>query len=410
MSLTALGGCARKPVTPAPTPPPIVTVAHPQKHRITDYEDFTGRTEPYRIVEIRSRVTGYLQRVYFEDGQDVEGGTLLFQIDPSIYKAEYDKAVAAVLKAERHLETMKLNYERAKSAYERTAIGKEAFDQAAGELAEAEADLAAAVAARELAATQLAFTRIMAPFAGRLSRRMVDPGNLVRADDTVLTTLVALDRLYATFDVDERTVIRFRNMIAKGEYTSSRERPRPVYLGLATDEDTFPLVGRIVFTDNQIDAGTGTLRIRALLDNPRLPRPPWFMLSPGQFIRVRLPIGPPREAVLIPEKAIGTDQGQKYVLVVNERAEVQRRNVRLGSRFGAWRVIEDNTLQPEDRVIVEGLLRVRPGVVVQPKPAELPPLPHFFLPPPEDDMAIAPLPRPIETRPVGDAAINKPRR
>ncbi|MEJ5276916.1 MAG: efflux RND transporter periplasmic adaptor subunit [Thermogemmata sp.] len=388
-------GCARPAVEPAPTPPPVVTVAQPQVHVLCDYEDFTGRTEPYRLVEIRARVTGYLERVYFQDGQDVEAGAPLFQIDASIYKAEYERAAAALLKAERHLETMRLNYERAKYAYERNATAKEAYDQAVGELAEAEADVAAARAARDLAATNLAFTRISAPFAGRLSRRLVDPGNLVRADDTILTTLVALDRLYATFDVDERTVLRFRSMIAKGEYTSSRERPRPVYIGLATDEESFPLAGRIVFTDNQIDSSTGTLRIRALLENPRITRPPWYMLSPGQFIRVRLPLGPPHPAVLIPEKAIGTDQGQKYVFVLNAKNEVQRRNVRLGARYGAWRVIEDKVLSPEDRVIVEGLLRVRPGVVVQPKVAELPPLPEFFLPP-EEVADVAPPPRPAE--------------
>lgn len=387
-------GCARRPVEPAPTPPAVVTVAYPQVHMLTDYEDFTGRTEPYRLVEIRARVTGYLERVYFQDGQDVEAGAPLFQIDPSVYKAEYDRASAALLKAERHLETMRLNYERAKFAYERNTIGKEAYDQAVGDLAEAEADVAAARAARELATTNLAFTRITAPFAGRLSRRLVDPGNLVRADDTILTTLVALDRLYATFDVDERTVLRYRTMIAKGELTSARERPRLVYIGLATDEESFPLVGRIVFTDNQIDMGTGTLRVRAVLENPRINRPPWYMLSPGQFVRVRLPLGPAHPAVLVPEKAIGTDQGQKYLYVLNTGNEVQRRNVRLGARYGAWRVIEDRAVGPQDRVVVDGLLRIRPGVVVNPKAAELPPLPEFFLPP-EEALDQAPPPRPL---------------
>ncbi|MCS7271200.1 MAG: efflux RND transporter periplasmic adaptor subunit, partial [Gemmataceae bacterium] len=170
------GGCARRPVEPVPTPPAVVTVTRPQVHLLCDYEDFTGRTEAYRLVEIRARVTGYLERVYFQDGQDVEAGALLFQIDPSLYKAEYDRASAALLKAERHLETMRLNYERAKFAYDRNTIGKEAYDQAVGDLAEAEADVAAARAAKELAATNLAFTRITAPFAGRLSRRLVDPG------------------------------------------------------------------------------------------------------------------------------------------------------------------------------------------------------------------------------------------
>jgi RND family efflux transporter MFP subunit len=402
MASVLSGGCARQPVEPAPTPPPVVTVTHPQVHQLTDYEDFTGRTEPYRLVEIRARVTGYLERVYFQDGQDVVAGAPLFQIDPSVYKAEYDRAAAALQKAERHLETMRLNYERAKFGYEHNTIGKEAYDQAVGELAEAEADVAAARAAKELAATNLAFTRITAPFAGRLSRRLVDPGNLVRADDTLLTTLVALDRLYASFDVDERTVLRYRTMIARGELRSSQEQPLAAYIGLAGDEERFPLVGQVVFTDNQIDTGTGTLRVRAVLDNPRINRPPWYLLLPGQFIRIRLPIGPVRAAIVVPEKAIGTDQGQKYLFVVNGNNEVQRRNVRLGSRYGAYRVIEDQAVSPQERIIVEGLLRVRPGIVVNTKPAELPPLPEFFLPP-EVALEQAPPPRPLQPLPPSEA-------
>ena len=203
-----------------------------------------------------------------------------------------------------------------------------------------------------------------------MSKRLVDPGNLVKADETSLTTIVALDPIYAAFDVDERTVMWFRNLINKGELKSSREEPRFVQIGTAADEDRFPLTGQLVFTDNQIDPNTGTLRVRALLRNPRLTREPWYLLSPGQFIRVRLPIGNPRPGLLIPEKALGTDQGQKFVFVVNDRDEVERRNVRLGPQFGTLRVIEDNVLKPDDRVIVDGLLRVRPGTKVNPKPAE----------------------------------------
>ena len=215
------------------------------------------------------------------------------------------------------------------------------------------------------------FTRISAPFDGRISKRLVDPGNLVKADETLLTTIVELDQLYATFDVDERTVMRFRDLIKKGEIKSSREEPRSIAIGLADDDDgVFPLSGLISFTDNQIDAGTGTLRVRGIIRNPRLTRPPWYLLSPGQFIRVRLPIGNPRPALLVPEKSVGTDQGQKYVFVVNDRDEVERRRVRLGPQFGTFRVIEDNALRPDDRIIVDGLLRVRPGTKVNPKPAE----------------------------------------
>jgi multidrug efflux system membrane fusion protein len=206
---------------------------------------------------------------------------------------------------------------------------------------------------------------------------MVDPGNLVKADDTLLTKIVSLDTLYATFDVDERTVMKFRELIEKGEIKSSREEPRIVKIGTAKDGNEFPITGLITFTDNQIDASTGTLRVRAELRNPRLNRPPWYKLSPGQFVRVRLPIGNPRPALLVPEKSLGVDQGQRYIFIINDENVVVRKNVTLGPQFGTLRVVEDTSskesdrLKETDRVIVDGLLRVRPSSKVDPKPAEM---------------------------------------
>lgn len=384
-----LTGCSRKTPDPVKTPPPVVTFTTPVARLVTDYEDFTGRMEPYKVVELKSRVTGHLEGVFFRDGQDITEGKPLFAIDRRVYKAECDKAAAALAKAERHYKTAEKNFEREDNLRKTGTGSREAFDKAAGELAEAEADIGSATAVLELAEANLDFTRIYAPFDGRLSKRMVDPGNLVKADETPLTTIIALDPIYAAFDVDERTVMWFRNLINKGEIKSSREEPRFVQIGLAHDEDRFPLSGQLVFTDNQIDPNTGTLRARALLRNPKLTREPWYALSPGQFIRVRLPIGNPRPGLLIPEKAIGTDQGQKYVFVINQQNEVERRNVRLGPQYGTFRVIEDNVLKPDDRVIVEGLLRVRPGTKVNPKPAEATTLPATVGPPP----AVAPPPR-----------------
>ncbi len=370
LAAAVLAGCARKTPDPVKTAPAVVTVAAPVARMVTDYEDFTGRMEPVRVAELKARVTGYLENVYFHDGQDITEGKPLFDIDRRLYRAEYDRATAALNKAQQHFNTATKNFKREDDLRKSGTGSRETYDKAAGDLAEAEADIGAATAALELASANLHFTRISAPFDGRLSKRMVDPGSLVRADDTPLTTIVALDTLYATFDVDERTVMRFRKLIEKGELTSSREQPRAVRIGTGDDEDSFPLTGLITFTDNQIDAGTGTLRVRATVHNPRLNRPPWYMLSPGQFIRVRLPVGNPRLALLVPEKAVGTDQGQKFVFVVNDRDEVERRNVRPGPQFGTFRVIEDNVLKPTDRVIVDGLLRVRPGSKVNPKPAE----------------------------------------
>jgi RND family efflux transporter MFP subunit len=395
-AVVALAGCARK--TPDPVPPktPVVKVTRPVVRMVSDYEDFTGRTEPVRIVELKARVTGYLQNVYFKDGQDITAGKPLFDIDRRTYQAAYDKAAAAVNKAREHFTTAKLNFEREQDLRDKGSGSREAYDKVAGDLAESRADIASAEAELELAATNLQFTRVAAPFDGRLSKRLLDPGNLVRADETPLTTIVALDTLYATFDVDERTVSRFRELIKKGEIKSSREQPRAVRIGTADDEEDFPLSGLITFTDNQIDANTGTLRVRAEVRNPKLDRPPWYMLSPGQFIRVRLPVGNPRPAVLVPERALGTDQGQKFVFVVNKVVNesgtsddvVEQRNVRLGPQYGTMRAVEDSGLMETDRVIVDGLLRVRPKTKVKAEWAEATRLP--------DDawvLDVAPMPR-----------------
>lgn len=362
-----LTGCARKTPDPAPPKPQTVAVTNPVVRMITDYEDFTGRTEPYKMVELRARVTGYLSKIHFADGIDVMSGEPLFDIDPRVYKAEYDRGSAALVKAEKHYNTAGLLYDRVKASYDKGIVGKDALDTAQGQLDEAEADIAYAAAALELAETNLKFTHIAAPFAGRLSKRMVDAGNLVKADDTLLTTIVALDPIYVAFDVDERTVMRLRDLIKKGEIRSSRETTRYVQIGLASDDDTFPLTGHIVFRDNQIDAGTGTLRLRALLHNPEIERQPRYMLSPGQFVRIRLPIGNPRQAVLVPEKALGTNQGRKYMFVVNAENKIEQRDVEVGAQHGEFRVIEnqamkpDHRIKPEDRIVVEGLLRVRTG-------------------------------------------------
>lgn len=379
-TVIALVGCSRKPPEPVKVTPPIVIVARPVAQKVNDYEDFAGRTESFKVVELKSRVTGYLKKIHFKDGQEIDEGKPLFDIDDRIYKAELGKANAALGKAQKHLRTVTENYVRVKAAFDIGGEAKEKHDSALGEKLEAESDVELAASSAELADTNYRFCRIHAPFAGRLSYRRVDPGNLVKADDTLLTTIVRLDQVYATFDIDERTVIRIRKLIEKGEATSSRVQPLPVQIAMADDDD-FTLSGVIESTDNQVDPGTGTLRVRALISNKLLLRePPLYLISPGQFVRVRIPIGPPRDAVLVPERAIGSDQGQRYVYVVradkNESGEsvdiVKRQNVRVGQQYGTLRVIEDGVVSPSDRIIVDGLLRVRQGVEVKPKEFEAP--------------------------------------
>jgi|SRR5579883_146714 len=368
IAAAALVGCARTPPQPVKTSPPVVIVDYPIREKVNDYEDFAGRTEPVKVVELKSRVTGYLKKINFKDGEDVEAGKNLFDIDPSTYKAEVDKAEAALNKAEKHLITANYNWTRVKQAYETGAEGKEKYDLTLGDKLEAEADVGFARASLKLAETNLRYCNIVAPFSGRISKRLVDEGNLVKADETSLTTIVKLDEVYTTFDVDERTVMRVRRLIQKGQVTSSREQARHVQIALA-DDDEYTMSALLTFSDNQVDAGTGTLRVRATLANPKLDRAPWYFLSPGQFVRVRLPIGKPREAILVPEKALGSDQGQRYLFVVNAENRVERRNVRIGQQYGQMRVVQDNVVSPSDRIIVDGLLRVRPGVEVTPKPA-----------------------------------------
>lgn len=370
LTLGATVGCARKTPDPIAPRPQTVTVTTPIVKSVTDYEVFAGRTEPYRMVELRSRVTGYLDTVHFKDGDDVVFGEPLFDIDSRTYKAERDRAEAALVKAQKRFETIGLLHERVRVSFDKGIAGTEAVETAKGELDVAEAEVTVAAADLELADANLKFTHITAPFAGRVSRRMADPGNLIKADETLLTTVVTLDPIYAAFDIDERTVMRFRELIRRGEFTSSRESARYVDVGFADDDENFPLKGQIVFSDNQIDTGTGTLRIRAQIRNPELGRQPRYLLSPGQFVRVRLPVGNPREATLIPEKCLGTDQGQKYLFVVGTDNVAERRNVKIGPQYGDYRVIEGDILKPGERVIVDGLLRVRDRAKVDPKPAK----------------------------------------
>ncbi len=379
-AVAALIGCARKPPEPVPTKPPPVVVDYPVAQKVTDYEDFAGRTEAFKVVELKSRVTGYLKKIHFKDGQDIEEGKQLFDIDNRAYKAELDRAYAALNKAQKHLTTATADFNREKTATDNGVGSKQDYDKTLGLKGEAEADIDVARAAIDLAETNLHFCHITAPFNGRLSVRKVDEENLVKADETLLATIIRLDEVYATFDIDERTVLRLLKLVplAAPPPAAKADLVKPlidwlqgtaVGIALADDDDVFTLTGSIYSRENQIDAGTGTLRVRATIPNPKLTTAPWYMLSPGQFVRIRMPIGPARDAVLVPERAIGSDQGQRFLYVVNAENVVERRNVRVGQQYGPARVIEDGVVAPSDRIIVDGLLRVRPGVEVNPKPA-----------------------------------------
>lgn len=326
---------------------------------VTDYEEVTGRTTAVQTVEIRPRVSGVLEQVFFTDGQIVTTTappTPLFQIDDRPYKAELARTNAAIEQARAKLDRLSLQEQRAKKLRDSNAIPEEQYEQILYDRAEAQAALNVAIAERDIAQLNVGYTRIAAPIAGRISRRLVDPGNLVKADETPLTTIVSLNPIYAYFDIDERTVLRLRRMSAVDGSYFEHDLKLPVQVALADDED-FPLKGMVTFADNQVDPNTGTLRARAVIDNPS------GLLSSGLFVRIRVPIGEPKLALMIPEESLGTDQGQRFVYVVNEKNEVAYRRVRVGKLSHGRRVVEDG-LSPSDRIVVNGLQRVRPGAKV----------------------------------------------
>jgi RND family efflux transporter MFP subunit len=308
-------------------------------------------------VDLRARVTGYLEQAHFQEGAEVKQGDLLFTIDARPYQAELDRATAALQRAEAKLRLAATNLDRVSRLQGAGGASPEEVAQARASREEAEADLRLGRAALDIVRLNLAFTRVVAPIAGRIGRRLVDPGNLVKADETPLATLVSVDPLLVDFAVDERTLLRLRRAAREGP-------PRPAltaHLGLA-HEAGFPREAAVQLADNQLDPATGTFRLRAVLANPA------GDLLPGLFVRVRLPVGPARPVLLVPAEAVGTDQGQRFVYAVDARNQVVERRVTLGPEVEGMRVIERG-LEASERVITAGLARVRPGQAVQPQEA-----------------------------------------
>ncbi|HLJ92995.1 MAG TPA: efflux RND transporter periplasmic adaptor subunit [Gemmataceae bacterium] len=373
--LLLLGGPAMVGCGPAPAqqpsavpPPPEVLASLPVTREITDYVDFPGRIEAVNSIDVRARVTGYLDKVYFQEGADVKQGDLLFEIDPRPYKADLARAEGNIVQCEGRLRRMEADYQRAADLLPKHAIGREDFDRIAGDRTEAVGALAVAKAQRDMAELNVGFTQVRAPLSGRISRRYLDPGNLVKADETTLTTIVSLDPIYAYFDADERTTLRLQRLVRTQKIRWSLDAGLPVLLGLA-DEEGFPRKGTINFADNRLDPDTGTWRLRALCANSD------FALSPGMFVRMRAPVGEQYRATLISEQALGTDQGQKFVYVVNEKNKVEYRRVKVGALHGGLRVIIEN-LSATEKVVVSGLQRVRPDLEVRPKVVEMPGVDH----------------------------------
>jgi RND family efflux transporter MFP subunit len=365
-SLVLLAACSE---TPAAAPPPAkVTVGTPLVKPIVDWDDYIGRFEARQQVEVRPRVSGYVQRIAFRDGDFVRAGQLLYVIDPRPFEAALAQARASLAKAKAAADLARSNLARSETLLAQNAVSREEFETSKATAAQAEAEAAAARATADARALDVNFTRITAPISGRLSDRRVDIGGTVSADTTVLTTIVSLDPIHFVFTGAETLYLKYQRANQAGTRPSSRIAPNPVEVRLA-DETLYRWRGRMDFVDNQLDPGTGTMRGRAIIRNPD------GFLTPGLFGHLRLLGSGSYDGLLIPEGSIVTDQSRKLVLVVGKDGMVGQRVVRLGPLVDGLRVVRQG-LAAEDKVIIEGVQRVRPGMKVDTQTAKIvPPAP-----------------------------------
>ena len=352
-------GCKSNEKQQAP-PPPKVTVSKPLVREVVEWDEYVGRLEATDSVEVRARVSGYLESIHFDEGEIVDKGQLLFVIDPRPYRAALNRAEGNLEQSRARLDLARSNYERAKKLLDKKIISQEVFDTRSTGLEEARASLQSAQAAVEEAKLNLEFTEVKSPIRGRISREFVTEGNLVNGgnDGTLLTTIVSLDPIHCYFETDERSVLKYMRLSRNGSRLGSGEAATPVYLSLS-DEQGFPHKGKMDFIDNRIDPDTGTMTGRAIFPNPDQ------LLVPGMFARVRVQGSERYKAIQIPEEAIGTDQSQKYVLMVNDKNIVEYKRVELGPVIDGMRVIKEG-LGPDDLVVISGLQRARPDSRVEP--------------------------------------------
>jgi multidrug efflux system membrane fusion protein len=366
VALLCAAGCKPKSGV-APPQPPTVSVVQPVAREVVEWDEYIGRLESPETVEVRARVSGYLDKVHFKEGKEVKKGDLLFTIDRRPYKADLDRAVADYERAQSQTELAKNDADRAQKLILTKAISTEDYDTKVKTYTSAQAAEKSAKATLDLATLNWEFTEIHASVAGRIGRALVTEGNLVSggvsgAGATLLTTLVSLDPLYLYGDADERAILKYRRLSKDGTRVSARDAEIPAEMALA-DETGFPHKGYMDFVDNRVDPNTGTIRARGVFSNVD------HSLSPGFFARIRIPGSGKYPALLIPDRALGSDQAQKFVYVVNAEKKVEFRAVTIGPMIDGLRVVKEG-LKPGEQIIVEGLMRVRPGVVVDAKPPE----------------------------------------
>lgn len=379
-----IGGCEHKHPPVAATPTPVVQVSSPLERPVTDYQIFTARTQAVESVDIKARVTGFVTKIRFKDGGEVKKDDVLFEIDDRPYKASLDMAKANVEYSKAALVKNKADYDigLAVQKQNKGAISEQEIDKRRGAYDESKAGVDKAAASLESAQLYYDWCKVLSPVTGRANTHFVDVGALVSQDTTVLTNVVSLKPTWAYFDVDENTLLKVQKLVAEGKAKGARESTITVGMALADDKD-FPFQGVIDFLSNQVDPNTGSLRVRAVFPNDD------GKLAAGLFGRIKVPIGEQHQALLVNDQAIGTNQGQKFILAVNDKEEVEYRPVEVGQLHDRLREVlptftaiepgpdgKDVTkklpvLKPGDRIIVDGLQRVRPGMKVETRPVDM---------------------------------------
>jgi membrane fusion protein, multidrug efflux system len=407
--MSVLAGCeenARPAV--APSPPLIVPVSQPVQREVTNFVDFTGRINAVQSVDIRPRVNGYLMKMPFKEGAEVKTGDLLFEIDSRPYVAQVEAYRAQVNLFQAQLKLARTVYNRDIGINSRVsnAISQQQIDQDLASVEEADARFQSAVKNLEIYQLNVDFSKVTSPIDGQVSRYYLTPGNLVNQDQTLMTTVVSLDPIHAYFDMDEPTLLRIRKAINDGkiERTSSGIS-LPVLMGLQGEEG-FPQKGQVNFFDNQVNPTTGSIPVRGVFPNPEPKGGGVRLLSPGMFVRIRLPIGTPVKALLVIDRAVSSDQGMKFVYVIDNEGKVQYRRVTTGAQQSdGLRVIEEG-LKPDDWVVSGALLQVRPRMKVE---VERVPMPTLVGRPAPGE-ATPPGPAPATPKAAGKAVVPEGRR
>ncbi|MCP3402490.1 efflux RND transporter periplasmic adaptor subunit [Bradyrhizobium sp. CCGB20] len=357
--VVALAGCEDKNTFVAP-PPPKVDVATPVERAVTRYVEATGNTAPIKSVDLVARVQGFLQSIDYQDGSFVKQGTQLFLIEPETYKLKLEQAKAAEVGAQATLKQAEADFRRQTDLVQRQVVSQSTLDTSTSTRDNAQASLQQAQVNTRLAEVNYGYTNVTAPFDGIVSAHLVSVGELVGfSSPTQLATIVALDPIWVNFTVNEQDVLRIRAEAARRGLTVADLKQLPIHVGLQT-ETGYPHEGHLDYVSPTLNSSTGTLAVRGVVPNDKR------VLLPGYFVRVRVPFDQEKNALLVPDTALGSDQGGRYLLVVNSDNVVEQRKVQIGPVDNGLRVIESG-LKPDDRVVIAGLLRVIPGQKIDPQ-------------------------------------------